>query len=293
MRARPALAGVCPVGGETLRRARLRGASERRLSDILPPPGAPTAGFADLAALRAAVGAGVDPVLYRAWRDILPPRRKTSDQAFTGDADFWYADLVVYSPGVLPDGQLTRSTGHWNSPAQLEIFQALAGTTLILTAHCDSGKNAVEYQVCHPGDLAVIPFGAWHVTFCLDGPAAVFNVYTDDHQLSGDSSRVHAINPVSKYHQKPGPEIAVINTAAGCEVVPTADPAPVAKPVAGPRPWTAALLPAGSDLAGLFVNGSDANLAAILRRAHDSAERRKNLAPAIGLGTSPFTPGTR
>jgi hypothetical protein len=273
----------------------LRNASERRLSDILPPPSAPAAGFPDIGSLRAAVEAGVDPVLYRAWRDVLPPRRKTGSRAFNGDADFWYADLVVYSPGILADGQPTRSTGHWNSPAQLEIFQTLAGITLILTAHrhTDSGADAVEYQVCRPGDLAFIPFGAWHVTFCLDGPAAVFNIYTDDHQVSGDSSRIHAIDPASKYHRDPGPEIAVINTAAGWHVVPTtAAPVLVAKPIAGPPPWVAALLPTGSDLAGLFLNGCDADLAAILRHARDSAEHETALAPAARLATlPPLTPG--
>lgn len=113
-----------------------------------------------------------DPVLYTAWRDVLPPRPAAGTE--------WFADLVVYEPGELPGGELHRSTGHWNSPAQLEVFQTVSGRTLMITAWRDSdGAPVLRYQECGPGGLAAVPFGAWHLTLVLDGPAAVFNLYCD------------------------------------------------------------------------------------------------------------------
>jgi hypothetical protein len=113
-----------------------------------------------------------DPVLYTAWRDVLSPRQAAGTE--------WFADLVIYQPGDLPGGELHRSTGHWNSRAQLEVFQTVSGRTLMITAWRDSdGKPVLRYQECGPGGLAAVPFGAWHLTLVLDGPAAVFNLYCD------------------------------------------------------------------------------------------------------------------
>ncbi|MEU8656117.1 hypothetical protein [Actinoplanes philippinensis] len=112
-----------------------------------------------------------DPLLYTAHRNVLPPR--------TVRGRGWFADLVQYQPGRLPGGELVRSTGHWNTPGQLEVFQVLSGRVLMLSAWTSSTSATLTHQVCSPGQLAVIPFGGWHLTLVLDGPADVFNVYTE------------------------------------------------------------------------------------------------------------------
>jgi hypothetical protein len=145
--------------------------TSRRLSDLLAchrSPGRPV--FLTDSVLRHAGTS--DPILYTAWRDVLPPRAAAGTD--------WFADLVVYQPGELPGGELHRSTGHWNSPAQLEVFQTVTGRILMITAWRDSdGAPVLCYQECGPGGLAAVPFGAWHLTLVLDGPAAVFNLYCD------------------------------------------------------------------------------------------------------------------
>jgi hypothetical protein len=185
----------------------------RRLSDLLAchrSPGRPV--FLTGSVLLHAGNS--DPVLYTAWRDVLPPRQAAGTE--------WYADLVIYQPGELPGGELHRSTGHWNAPAQLEVFQTVSGRTLMLTAWRDSdGKPVLRYQECGPGVLAVVPFGAWHLTLVLDGPAAVFNLYCD---LPGAgpadppgaaTSRQAAASEQEKYRSRPAVEITARRAGRG------------------------------------------------------------------------------
>jgi hypothetical protein len=187
--------------------------TSRRLSDLLAchrSPGRPV--FLTDSALRHA-GAG-DPVLYTAWRDVLPPRQAAGTD--------WFADLVVYQPGELSGGELHRSTGHWNSPAQLEVFQTVTGRTLMITAWRDGdGTPVLRFQECGPGGLAAVPFGAWHLTLVLDGPAAVFNLYCD---LPGAgpagpppaaTARQAATREQDKYRSGPAVEITARRAGGG------------------------------------------------------------------------------
>lgn len=144
----------------------------RRLSDLLtgiPEDGSATSVYlTEVAAARAAVARGENPVLYRAYRDVLAPRAKSDDHGLRMAADgaYWFADLVIYPGGELPGSrELARSIGHWNTAAQLEMFQCLSGRVLILSGkHDATGKPELTYQVCGPGDVAVVEFGAWHLT---------------------------------------------------------------------------------------------------------------------------------
>lgn len=181
--------------------------TSRRLSDLLDlhrSPGRPV--FLTSSAVRRA-GTG-DPVMYAAWRDVLPPRTATGTE--------WSADLVIYQPGELPGGELHRSTGHWNSHAQLEIFQTVSGRTLMITAWRDSdGGPALRYQECGPGGLAAVPFGAWHLTLVLEGPAAVFNLYCD---LPGTGPAAAAARQAAACGQekyRSGPAVEVTARRAG------------------------------------------------------------------------------
>ena len=200
---------AAPAEPAALPRTHGPGAS-RRLSDLIAchrSPGHPV--FLTDSALHCA-GAG-DPVLYTAWRDVLAPRQAAGTD--------WFADLVVYQPGELPGGELHRSTGHWNSPAQLEVFQTVTGRTLMITAwRDDDGRPLLRYQECGPGDLAAVPFGAWHLTLVLDGPAAVFNLYCD---LPGAApagtgpaaaARHAASREQDKYQSGPAVEITATRT---------------------------------------------------------------------------------
>jgi hypothetical protein len=120
---------------------------------------------------------GYDPVLYRACRNLFAPRPVATGD---GAASCWYADLVEYRPGVLPNGEFFRSTGHWNPSRQIEIFQALFGEVAILLAgYTSQGEPYLLEEVCGPGDFCIAPPGAWHITYVLSGPAVVFNIYTE------------------------------------------------------------------------------------------------------------------
>src|SRR6185437_509380 len=119
--------------------------------DLLPVEGAggPDVFLADREAALAAVAGGADPVLYRAWRGVLPPRESTPPaERDAGPGSLaWLADLVVYQDGTLPGGEPFRSTGHWNPDGQLEVFQALSGRVLIVAAGVGAtGQRYVQYQ---------------------------------------------------------------------------------------------------------------------------------------------------
>jgi hypothetical protein len=203
---------TAPPGPAVLPRTNGPGTS-RRLSDLLAcyqSPGRPV--FLTGSVLRHAGNS--DPVLYTAWRDVLPPRQAAGTE--------WFADLVIYQPGELPGGELNRSTGHWNSPSQLEIFQTASGRTLMITSWRDhDGKPVLRYQECGPGQLAAVPFGAWHLTLVLDGPATVFNLYCDlpgagpAHSAGGATARQAATGEQEKYRSGPAVEITARRAGRG------------------------------------------------------------------------------
>lgn len=185
--------------------------TSRRLSDLLDhhrSPGHPV--FLTDGVLRRSGTS--DPVLYTAWRDVLSPRPAAGTE--------WFADLVIYQPGELPGGELYRSTGHWNSPAQLEVFQTMSGRTLMITAWRSRGERMLRYQECGPGGLAVVPFGAWHLTLVLDGPAAVFNLYCDlpGASLADPAATATARRAAGCEQEKyrSGPAVEVTARRAGC-----------------------------------------------------------------------------
>ncbi|MEU3455281.1 hypothetical protein ABZ671_17045 [Micromonospora sp. NPDC006766] len=154
-------------------------------------------------------GTGDDPLLYIAHRDVLPRRR-----TFGTD---WFADLVEYQPGALPGGELHRSTGHWNTPAQLEVFQTLTGRALVITAwRTAAGQPVLRYQECHAGALAVIPFGGWHLTLVLDGPAAVFNFYAELPVAGNPAERVD--RDADKYRRAPAVEVTAVRAGDGFQL---------------------------------------------------------------------------
>jgi len=141
----------------------------RHLSDLLTAGGDQPAHLADRRAAQAAIDEGHDPLLYRAVRDVFPPRAIADCSV--------RADLVIYEPGTLPGGEPHRSIGHWNLLPQLEVFQFLTGRmAFVVVGETAGGRRFVYFQVCRPGDTVAVPLGAWHVSYVLDGPAAVFNI---------------------------------------------------------------------------------------------------------------------
>ncbi|MFG2378333.1 hypothetical protein ACGFY9_43620 [Streptomyces sp. NPDC048504] len=244
---------------------------ERRLSDFFQEgaESGPEALFADSAAMAAAVADGSDPRLYSAARDVLPSRVAEQGPAGAGGT-LWSADLVVYEHGTLPGGEPFRSTGHWNPADQLEIFQVLSGRVLMLSSMADeSGDEAfVGFQVCRSGELAVVPFGAWHLTYVLDGPAMVFNMYSGPADDGTGADAAHSAP--SKYRSRRGPaEITARRSGTGFDIALSAkwreacgDPVEVSCPA-----WLQALMPPSGMLTDLHVSGSDADLDALLASA--------------------------
>ncbi|MGW2105059.1 hypothetical protein [Streptomyces sp. NPDC001948] len=184
---------------------------DRHLSDLLVSGanGAPACYLADPGAARAACDAGTDPVLYTARRDILPSIRALGTE--------WFADLCVYQSGQLPGGEFNRSIGHWNTSAQLEVFEVLSGRVLMITAWYDpSGTPVLNWQACGSGDLVAVPFGAWHQTSVLDGPAVVFNIYTDLPGTEQEHTSRHAAQHAEiKYRSSAPVEITAIRGGSG------------------------------------------------------------------------------
>lgn len=237
----------------------------RHVSDLLAGAEAGrSVHLVDPGELRASLDRGVDPQLYLAYRDIAVPRPTTDRRVdVTDGTTTWFADLVVYTAAHLGDSsELGRSLGHWNTPAQVEIFQCLSGRIVLLhTGVDDDGNPVMNYHVCRAGDHVVVPFGAWHLTVVLDAPAAVFNVYTDVADLvTGHTSREAADSDL-KYRTAPAPELTVTRTASNIVVVGSEDEL-VGRPLrqGGLATWAEALL-APSGLAALYRHAPAAELA--------------------------------
>ncbi|MFE0174465.1 hypothetical protein ACFWZ2_19290 [Streptomyces sp. NPDC059002] len=251
--------------------------AERRLSDFFHKAegSGPEALFADPAAVAAAVADGSDPRLYSAARDALAPRvTKPGRGGRLGQgfgATLWSADLVTYEGGTLPGGEPFRSTGHWNPADQLEIFQVFSGRVLMLTSVLDESgdQSYVSYQECGAGELAVVPFGAWHLTYVLDGPAMVFNIYSGPADVAGGGTGTDAAaySTFSKYRSHRGPaEVTATRSGTGFDIALSAkwreacgDPIEVSCPT-----WLDAHMPPSGLLTDLHVSGSDADLDALL-----------------------------
>ncbi len=145
----------------------------RHLSDLLGIGGDQPAPLADReAALALLQEEGQDPVLYRALRDIFPARTDTCTPV--------RADLVVFENGTLPGGEPYRSLGHWNPPGQVEAFEVLSGRIIMLIAGISpSGVPFCYAKPLSAGDQLAVPLGVWHVSYALEGPAVVFNMYAN------------------------------------------------------------------------------------------------------------------
>lgn len=249
-------------------------AVQRRLSDLIPVEraGGPDVFLADRDAALAAVAGGADPVLYRAWRGVLPPRESIAlaERDAVPDGLSWLADLVVYQNGTLPGGEPFRSTGHWNPDGQLEVFQVLSGRVLIVAAGTSAtGRRYVQYQECGADDVAIVPLAAWHLTYALDGPAIVFNIYT-----SQGSGGVQAAAGTSKYRSGRGPvPVAVVRKGSSFAFTwGTTEPTVLCRPAAASCPeWARSFLPPGASLADWCVRASARELRELAQAARDAA----------------------
>jgi len=244
----------------------------RTLSNLLGTDGY----FADRAALTTWHDGGYDPVLYHAVRDFLPPREKAGKNCVpAGTAEpsgraHLFADLVVYQPGKLPGDEPFRSTGHWNLPGQLEIFQTLTGRVLMLVGgHTRDGRPFLYEQVCGPGSVMAVPFGIWHVTYVLDGPAVVFNLTTD----AGDAGQVTA-RPGEEKYRRAAPIAVTLRRRAGRHEYVGEGLSYWGRPLGAPRTdWLQSLLAPGESLADLHLYASPSRLAALQRLAWEAYAR--------------------
>jgi len=260
-----------PSGLDLLIAASAREGRARRLSDLLE--GADAGGSVYLAnaeAVRSILGRGVNPQLYLAYRDIAAPRLKAGQPGDTvAGAARWFADLVVYTAAHVGGGpELGRSIGHWNTPAQVEIFQCLSGRVLVLhTGIDDGGSSTMDYHVCQAGDHVVIPFGSWHLTVVLDAPAAVFNIYTDVAELLAGHTGRDAADSDLKYRAAAAPELTIARTASSIAVIGSRRELDRRLLRRGEfPPWAKALL-GPSGLAAFYPHASDAELAQLQEHA--------------------------
>jgi hypothetical protein len=175
------------------------------------------------------------------------------------------ADLVVYEPGTLPGGEPYRSTGHWNLPGQLEIFQVLTGRVAMLVAgRARTGERYAYVQICPAGASMAVPFDVWHVSYVLDGPAVVFNV----------STRLRAVGlaaTADKYDRGAGVPLTLCRDGGLAIVGGSGATKPWGIPLGQPRiDWFGELLAPGQSLADLHLHGSPQQLADVVRAAKDA-----------------------
>jgi hypothetical protein len=210
-----------------------------------------------------------DPVLYHAIRDFLPPREKASDRCVPAGTPEYaaaesrthlFADLVVYRPGTLPGDEPFRSTGHWT----------LTGRVLMLVGgRTRDGRAFLYEQVCEPGSVMVVPFGIWHVTYVLDGPAVVFNLTTE----AGDAGHVVA-HPGEEKYRRAAPIAVTARRGAGRHDYVGDGLSSWGRPLGPPRTdWLQSLLAPGESLADLHLYASPSRLAALQRLASEAYEQ--------------------
>jgi hypothetical protein len=169
----------------------------------------------------------------------------------------------MYRSGTLPNCEPYRSTGHWNGASQVEVFQPLTGRILLLVAGTGLARHYAYWQVCGPGDLALVPIGAWHLTYVLDGPAAVFNIYTDGIQRHDPGPPAEPAGG-NKYDRGAAPMIAAQRRGESFVVVSP----PGAEPAAAPSvPWLAPLIPPQTTLAEFYLRAEPDRLIALSDQA--------------------------
>jgi oxalate decarboxylase/phosphoglucose isomerase-like protein (cupin superfamily) len=262
--------GVClqPDGSVTIE-GRPLNCTERRLSTLLTD-GSDFRYLADRPSAVSLYHSSRDPLLYRAVRRFLPSRNLSSPGLLVADADYeepghMIADLVVYEHGTLPGGEPYRSTGHWNLPGQLEIFEVLTGRIAMLVAGRNrSGERFSYVQICDAGTAMAVPFDVWHVTYVLDGPAVVFNVTTR-------LQEVDAAAAADKYHRADAVALT-LRHARGLQVVGSPDAMRVWGVPAGPprADWFTGLLAPAQSLADLHLHGSPKQLAGVIDAARQA-----------------------
>jgi oxalate decarboxylase/phosphoglucose isomerase-like protein (cupin superfamily) len=230
-------------------------ATPRRLADLLSAGDARGWHVADRAAAEDLIREGRDPVLYRAVRDVFPARLTATNVI--------RADLVLYESGTLPGGEPYRSIGHWNPPAQLEIFQILTGQMAILVAGESCGGYRFAYvQVCAAGDTVTVPLGAWHVSYVVDGQAAVFNVYAD---LDGTADE----GQTGKYQRGTSVGITLRRDAGGLRAVATPDARHIWNELTDPprADWLSEWMLGSDSLADLHLHASERHWETLMKAA--------------------------
>jgi hypothetical protein len=124
-----------------------------------------------------------------------------------------------------------------------------------------AGRLRLQYQECVPGDVAVIPPAAWHLTYVLNGPAMVFNIYANQGQ-----SGVLAGPGLAKYRSGRGPvPVAVVRLDSSFAFTwGTRERVPLTEPTAATRPeWLGSFLRPGASLADWCAHAPDAELLAL------------------------------
>jgi len=165
--------------------------------------------FYDEAALQASARHR-DRALYTAERDVRAPRTVRLPR---GGVLTWHLDRVHYPAGDLPSGELNRSVGHWNPRDQWEIFSAEQGEVAIVVTSASTGR--VELVHCKSGEAACVRPGSWHLTYVLEGPAVVANLYCEP---GGTGQQNSHRDQTAKYFTRPTVHVGLRRTGGHPEV---------------------------------------------------------------------------
>jgi len=130
-----------------------------------------------------------------------------------------------------------------------------------------ASKITLHTQVCSPGQMLAVPFGAWHSTHILSAdPAVVFNIYADVRPgNSAHTGRAAASDAELKYRARPALRVTALhdNSKNYRLIGPGLDQARLV----GPLPEITALgLHPGQHLAELFLV-RDGRLTELTQRA--------------------------
>jgi oxalate decarboxylase/phosphoglucose isomerase-like protein (cupin superfamily) len=151
-----------------------------------------------------------DRLLYTAERDVHAPRTVRLPD---GDMLTWRLDRVHYPAGDLPSGELNRSVGHWNPQDQWEIFSVEQGEVAVVVTSASTGR--VDVVHCTSGEVACVRPGSWHLTYVLEGPAVVANLYCEPGATGQRNGRA---DQTAKYFTRPAVRVGLLRTEGQPEV---------------------------------------------------------------------------
>jgi hypothetical protein len=147
---------------------------------------------------------------------------------------------------------------------------------MLVVGRVRDGRPFLYEQVCGPGDVMAVPFGVWHVSYALEGPAVVFNITTYGGDPDGEGDLVVADPGPEKYERARPIPVTARRRGADHELVGSAAALHSwGRPMGPPRTdWLASCLATDESLADVHLYASSSRLADIEMAGRDAYRRQ-------------------